>query len=58
MFDNLPEIVQTKHIAEHLHVTRATVNRWRVEGTMPPPIIRGKHPRWHRDTIATWLRGK
>ncbi len=54
----LPEICRVRDITEHLHVARSTINRWRKEGAMPEPFVRGGHPKWHRDVIASWLRGK
>lgn len=46
-------------------VSRSTINRWRDEGTFPPPVVVRHRPdgkaatiRWRLDDILNWMATK
>jgi|TARA_Y100000294_G_scaffold127562_1_gene119107 excisionase family DNA binding protein len=53
---NASEWLSTNDLAEWLQVPPATVSRWRYQGTGPVGYRVGRHIRYRRDDIETWLQ--
>jgi excisionase family DNA binding protein len=45
-------------LARALQVSLKTLDRWRVEGRMPEPIVIGGTVRWMREDIMSWLESQ
>ena len=46
----------TQILAERLHVSPRTLERWRVEGTGPPYMKAGGRVLYHEEDVISWLR--
>ncbi|MBT4187449.1 MAG: helix-turn-helix domain-containing protein [Gemmatimonadales bacterium] len=53
---NASEWLSTNDLAEWLQVPPATVSRWRYQDTGPVGYRVGRHIRYRRDDIETWLQ--
>ncbi len=52
-----PSLLAMSDIADHLGVTKRTIQAWRADGGLPPPdFAMGKVVRWRRATIETWIK--
>lgn len=50
-------ILGIEEVAALANVRRATVDKWRTRGILPPPDLTiSKTPAWRRETILHWLR--
>lgn len=45
----------TDELSEFLQIPRATIYRWRQQGTGPKAVVVGKHLRWRRSDVDAWL---
>jgi len=49
-------IYRTKDLMAAFGVSRATINRYRNKGVIPPPdIANGTNPMWYRSTVEKFL---
>lgn len=55
MTTTAPEWLTTADLAQELKVPVATVRKWREQGTGPPGHRLGKHVRYRRADVDTWL---
>jgi hypothetical protein len=55
---NLPVVLKQDDLAQLLDVSVRSIERYRREAKLPAPLIPGARPRWGRDQIVTWLRGR
>jgi predicted DNA-binding transcriptional regulator AlpA len=51
----LPDWSSPQDLADWLHVPVASVYRWNQTGTGPRPTKIGKHRRYSRQSISSWL---
>ena len=45
-------------LSEFLNVPERTIYAWRARGEGPPAYRVGKHLRYRRDEVETWLKGR
>ena len=48
-------LMTTDELSEFLQIPRATIYRWRQQGTGPKAVVVGKHLRWRRSDVDAWL---
>jgi excisionase family DNA binding protein len=47
----------TDELSEFLRIPRASIYRWRQDGSGPKAVRVGKHLRWRRSDVEAWLDG-
>lgn len=52
---NLEPLLTPEDLAAYLGVPKATVYKWRYEGTGPPACRVGKHLRYRAADVEAWL---
>ena len=51
-------IIRTRELGDMLGVSRATINRWKRKGVLPPSIRLGPNSvGWRASEIEEWFRG-
>lgn len=51
-------LLTTREVAEYLVVPVSTIHRWRYVGTGPPAIRVGRHLRFDRDDLTSWIEAQ
>lgn len=55
----MDDILRMQDIIDYLKVSKATINRWRNDGSFPEPIQLGANSiGWKRSTIEKWLEAR
>lgn len=49
------EIMTTEEVAAHLRIPSATLYQWRLKGYGPPAMKVGRHLRFRRVDVDSWL---
>lgn len=50
------QLLSAQEVADMLQVPRATLSKWRWQGTGPRALKVGKHTRYRRQDVEAWLR--
>lgn len=49
-------LLDQNQLAKELGVNRRTINRWRKQNKLPPPLVDDRHrPFWSQAQISRWL---
>lgn len=53
----LPDLLTIEEVATYLKISKNTLYGWRVSGQGPAARLLGKHLRYHRDDVLSWVAG-
>lgn len=53
--EELERLLDIDEVAAYLRVSKHTLYKWRVNGGGPRALRYGKHLRWRRRDVETWL---
>lgn len=56
--NDLPELMDTREVAEYLHTTPAAVRVMVSRGQLPKPFMRTRSNLWRAADLAAWLLNK